>query len=171
MGRFDELVEAGRGGKAAIAGLTEMGSGDAAWWSNKREEEDEEDNRKAQAAAKRLLKAPASNDPAYIDWKLYARTDKYYVKRYRAETNLRCMMLVDTSASMHYASEGKGALTCAGNQRRAGIDSAVVDPARRQLSGRQLIRQEGAEPSIPAPHVEHPECRRSRLDADLPDSR
>ncbi len=67
MGRFDELVEAGRGGKAAIAGLTEMGSGDAAWWSNKREEEDEEDNRKAQAAAKRLLKAPASNDPAYID--------------------------------------------------------------------------------------------------------
>jgi uncharacterized protein (DUF58 family) len=51
------------------------------------------------------------DDPSHIDWKLYARTDKYYVKRYQAETNLRCMLMVDTSASMHYASGGKGALT------------------------------------------------------------
>ena len=44
------------------------------------------------------------DDPAYIDWKLYARTDRYYVKRFQAETNLRCVMLVDTSASMDYSS-------------------------------------------------------------------
>ena len=44
------------------------------------------------------------DDPAGIDWKLYARTDRYYVKRYEAETNLRCTLMVDTSASMHYAS-------------------------------------------------------------------
>ena len=53
----------------------------------------------------------AGDDPSYIDWKLYARTDKYYVKRFQAETNMRCMLLIDTSASMHYASEGPGALT------------------------------------------------------------
>ena len=38
----------------------------------------------------------------HIDWKLYARTDKLFVKRYEEETNLRCRILVDTSASMHY---------------------------------------------------------------------
>lgn len=51
------------------------------------------------------------DDPAHIDWKLYARTDRYFVKRYQAETNLRCMLMVDTSASMHYSSSspsGKG---------------------------------------------------------------
>jgi uncharacterized protein (DUF58 family) len=51
------------------------------------------------------------DDPSYIDWKLYARTNRYYVKQYQAETNLRCMMLVDVSASMHYASGGPEALT------------------------------------------------------------
>ncbi len=48
------------------------------------------------------------DDPADIDWKLYARTDRYFVKRYRAETNLRCMLMVDTSASMHYSSSPSG---------------------------------------------------------------
>lgn len=36
----------------------------------------------------------------HIDWKLFARTDKLFVKRYEEETNLRCMVLLDTSASM-----------------------------------------------------------------------
>jgi uncharacterized protein (DUF58 family) len=38
----------------------------------------------------------------HIDWKLYAKTDKYYTKRYEEETNLRCHLIVDNSASMHY---------------------------------------------------------------------
>ena len=38
----------------------------------------------------------------HIDWKLYARTDKLYTKRYEEETNLRCHMILDTSASMYY---------------------------------------------------------------------
>ncbi len=41
----------------------------------------------------------------HIDWKLYARTDKLYVKKYEEETNLRCLILLDTSNSMHYKSE------------------------------------------------------------------
>lgn len=36
----------------------------------------------------------------YIDWKLFARSDKLFVKRYDEETNLRCMLMVDTSSSM-----------------------------------------------------------------------
>jgi uncharacterized protein (DUF58 family) len=37
-----------------------------------------------------------------IDWKLYARTDKLFVKRFEEETNLRCAIFVDTSSSMYY---------------------------------------------------------------------
>jgi len=38
----------------------------------------------------------------HIDWKLYAKTDKLYTKRYDEETNLRCHLIVDNSSSMHY---------------------------------------------------------------------
>ncbi|MDD4142284.1 MAG: DUF58 domain-containing protein, partial [Bacteroidales bacterium] len=38
----------------------------------------------------------------HIDWKLFARTDKLFVKRYEEETNLRCYVLIDNSSSMHY---------------------------------------------------------------------
>ncbi len=36
----------------------------------------------------------------HMDWKLFARTEKLFVKRYEEETNLRCMVLIDTSSSM-----------------------------------------------------------------------
>ncbi|HRV52924.1 MAG: hypothetical protein BWX95_02087 [Bacteroidetes bacterium ADurb.Bin141] len=38
----------------------------------------------------------------HIDWKLFGRTDKLFVKRYEEETNLRCHLVVDNSSSMHY---------------------------------------------------------------------
>lgn len=38
----------------------------------------------------------------HIDWKLYARTEKLFVKRYEEETNLRCHIVMDTSSSMYY---------------------------------------------------------------------
>lgn len=37
-----------------------------------------------------------------IDWKLYARTEKLFVKRYEEETNLRCQIVIDRSSSMHF---------------------------------------------------------------------
>ncbi|MCH2490383.1 MAG: DUF58 domain-containing protein [Flavobacteriales bacterium] len=40
----------------------------------------------------------------HIDWKLYAKTDKLYTKRYEEETNLRCHIIIDNSSSMHYPS-------------------------------------------------------------------
>lgn len=36
----------------------------------------------------------------HLDWKLFARTEKLFVKRYEEETNLRCQIIIDTSASM-----------------------------------------------------------------------
>ena len=38
----------------------------------------------------------------HIDWKLFAKTEKLYTKRYEEETNLRCHIIIDNSASMHY---------------------------------------------------------------------
>ena len=38
----------------------------------------------------------------HIDWKLFAKTDKLYTKRYDDETNLRCHFILDNSPSMHY---------------------------------------------------------------------
>src|SRR5213083_83633 len=44
------------------------------------------------------------DDPRYLDWRLYARSDRYFIKRYQEETNLRCHLLVDLSRSMGYGS-------------------------------------------------------------------
>jgi uncharacterized protein (DUF58 family) len=44
------------------------------------------------------------DDPRYLDWRLYARSDRYYVKRFEDETNLRCYLVLDVSRSMGYRS-------------------------------------------------------------------
>ncbi len=46
-----------------------------------------------------------------IDWKVYARTDKLFVKRYEEETNLRCTILIDNSSSMYYPKHNYGKIT------------------------------------------------------------
>src|SRR5258706_661376 len=48
-----------------------------------------------------------------IDWKAYGKFDKYYVKRYEEETELRAYLVVDCSASMGYAGQGVSKLTYA----------------------------------------------------------
>ncbi len=44
------------------------------------------------------------DDPRYLDWRLFARSDRYYIKKFEDETNLRCHLLVDGSRSMTYGS-------------------------------------------------------------------
>jgi uncharacterized protein (DUF58 family) len=46
------------------------------------------------------------DDPRYLDWRLYARSDRFYIKKFEDETNLRCHLLVDNSRSMAYGSIG-----------------------------------------------------------------
>jgi uncharacterized protein (DUF58 family) len=43
----------------------------------------------------------------HIDWKIYGKTDRYYIKQYEEETNLKSYIILDTSRSMAYASEGR----------------------------------------------------------------
>lgn len=42
----------------------------------------------------------------YVDWKVFGKTDKVYLKQFEAETNLACYLVVDVSESMQYRSEG-----------------------------------------------------------------
>ncbi len=44
------------------------------------------------------------DDLRYLDWRLYARTDRYYIKRFEDETNMRCYLLLDMSRSMGFGS-------------------------------------------------------------------
>jgi len=46
------------------------------------------------------------DDLSTIDWKVYARSDRYYVKKFEEETNLDCQLLIDVSGSMAYGSQG-----------------------------------------------------------------
>ena len=46
------------------------------------------------------------DDVRYVDWKLFARQDRYYIKRFEDETNLRCYLVADLSASMEFGSQG-----------------------------------------------------------------
>lgn len=42
----------------------------------------------------------------HIDWKVYGRSDKLFIKKFEEETNLRCQLIIDTSSSMHFPDEG-----------------------------------------------------------------
>jgi uncharacterized protein (DUF58 family) len=47
------------------------------------------------------------DDLRHLDWKVWSKTDRFYIKQYEEETNLRCTIVLDVSESMHY---GRGPL-------------------------------------------------------------
>lgn len=51
------------------------------------------------------------DDPRHLDWKVYGRSDRYCIRKFEDETNLRCHLMVDLSQSMNYGTTGwtKGA--------------------------------------------------------------
>ena len=51
------------------------------------------------------------DEPRTIDWKMYARTDRYYVKRFEMESNMNVLCMFDVSGSMGYRSADKSRLT------------------------------------------------------------
>lgn len=59
----------------------------------------------------------------HIDWKLFARTDKLYTKRYEEETNLRCHMILDNSASMYFPQQKEQNL---GNLNKMGFSVLAI---------------------------------------------
>jgi len=65
------------------------------------------------------------DDPRHIDWRLYFKRDKYFIKQYEMETNLVCHLVLDISASMRYGREHRQKLLYA-SQMLATLGYAIV---------------------------------------------
>lgn len=72
------------------------------------------------------------DDLRHLDWRLFARSDRYYVKRFEDETNLRCHLVLDTSRSMGYRS---GAYSKADYARTAAATIAYFLTLQRDAVG------------------------------------
>jgi uncharacterized protein (DUF58 family) len=73
----------------------------------------------------------------HIDWKLWARQDRFYVKQYEEETNLRCTLVLDCSRSMAYGSDpgsDTGKYACA-----AGVAASLAYLVHRQQDAVGLV--------------------------------
>ena len=64
----------------------------------------------------------AGDEIRHIDWKVYARSDRYQIKQFKEETNLKGMLLMDTSASMDY----KGTKSALSKREYAAVVGAAV---------------------------------------------
>jgi uncharacterized protein (DUF58 family) len=93
------------------------------------------------------------DDLRYLDWALYARTDHYHIKRFEEETNLRCHILLDRSASMAF---GTGSLTKWDYSCFLASCLAYLMIRQQDAVGLGLF---GASPGVFVP----PRCRRSHL--------
>jgi uncharacterized protein (DUF58 family) len=81
----------------------------------------------------------------YIDWKVFGKTDRLYVKRYEEETNLRCHILIDTSSSMYYPEKTNGKITF--STMAAGAIAYILQKQRDAVS--LLTFSEGIEIQTP----------------------
>ncbi|RUL87187.1 DUF58 domain-containing protein [Tautonia sociabilis] len=72
------------------------------------------------------------DDPRYLDWRLYARSDRYYIKRFEDETNLRCSIVLDMSRSMSF---GSGPVSKADYARTAAATLAYFLTLQRDAVG------------------------------------
>lgn len=93
------------------------------------------------------------DDLKFLDWRLYARTDHYYVKRSEEETNVRCFLLLDRSGSMQY---GSGRLTKWNYASFLVGCLAYLMLKQQDAAGLALF---GAGPGVMVP----PRCRRRHL--------
>lgn len=93
------------------------------------------------------------DDLKFLDWHLFARTDHYYIKRFEEETNLRCTILLDRSASMGF---GTGALTKWDYSCFLATCLAYLMLRQQDAAGLAMF---GAAPGL----VVQPRCRRTHL--------
>lgn len=100
------------------------------------------------------------DDTRHLDWRAYARMDRFYVRRYEEETNLDIFVVVDASKSMAYAGGAKGGVTASKLDVARTYASAIAYLAHRQsdATGLTVFWGAGREPT----HLP-PRARRDRL--------
>jgi uncharacterized protein (DUF58 family) len=67
----------------------------------------------------------AGDDPRHIDWRLYYKRDRYFIKQYEMETNFVCHLLLDVSASMRYGEQSQQKMLYAA-QMAATLGYAII---------------------------------------------
>jgi uncharacterized protein (DUF58 family) len=87
----------------------------------------------------------------FVDWKVWARTDEYYVKQFEDDTNLRCQIFLDTSASMDFG-EGDTNKFNYGRVLAAVLSYLMV---RQHDAPGLILFSEVAEQAIPAQTTRH----------------
>ncbi len=109
------------------------------------------------------------DDLSTIDWKVYARSDRHYVKKFEEETNLNCHIMLDVSGSMGYGSRGltkfeyaqclAASLAYLMNRQRDGANvverdrrPAVQDRARLAGQQQRLAGARAGAPTYPLAH-------------------
>lgn len=88
------------------------------------------------------------DDLRHLDWKAFGRLDKYYLKRFEHETNLRAYLVVDASASMGYASGAQSKLSYATT-----VAAALTMLLARQQDAVGLFLAHGGEVRFIPPHA------------------
>jgi uncharacterized protein (DUF58 family) len=78
------------------------------------------------------------DDLRFVDWKVYGKSDRYYIKQYEEETNLRCWLMVDCSESMEY---GSGAFSKLDYARHAAAALAYLVTQQSDAVGLCLFDQ------------------------------
>ena len=103
------------------------------------------------------------DDLRYLDWRLLGRTDRYFIKKYRADTNAQCHLLVDTSASMRYQS---GAASRSSSTRSFSPPRSRTSSRDSRTRSGSCLRRAGAHARPGAqPHRPHADHLRPALDA------
>src|SRR5260370_21603161 len=92
----------------------------------------------------------AGDDLKHLDWKVYSRTGRFYLKQYEEETNLACWLLVDSSESMAY---GSGKADAKGKPLVSKYDYASMSAA--PLASLILHHQDSPGPVVFADQVRH----------------
>ena len=91
------------------------------------------------------------DDIKHLDWRVFGRTDKFFIREFEADTNLRCYVVVDTSASMKFTSTPEGGTRFDYARRLAGTARASARASGRRR-GADVLRGKGARPPA-APHA------------------
>jgi uncharacterized protein (DUF58 family) len=77
----------------------------------------------------------AGDDIRHLDWKVWSKTDRFYIKQFEEETNLRSHLVVDVSESMHYGPK-------VGGLRREGLNKYEYACTTAACLGYLLLRQQ-----------------------------
>ena len=76
----------------------------------------------------------------YIDWRVFGRTDKLFIKRFEEETNLRCCLVIDTSSSMQFPQDEKKVNKL---QFSCIAAASLIQLLKRQLDAASLVLFDG----------------------------